>query len=166
VPLEVGEDWWVEHVVHDALRAIDDPDTIAVLMTGRKELLFRTRIEGLLRQAGLQGFDWVFLNDDKKHTSATKCNQMRKILTANRHVNEVHIFEDRYMETYTDFLSRLSDNNALGRRVTVVPHDIKEKPNPPQCAPKDFKYALGRADLMDVTSSADEIESIVARADR
>eukprot|EP00466_Bigelowiella_natans_P008092 jgi/Bigna1/134689/aug1.26_g9397 len=107
--------------------------------------------------------------------------------TANRHVNEVHIFEvadytftlakslqrqimvaipDRYMETYTDFLSRLSDNNALGRRVTVVPHDIKEKPNPPQCAPKDFKYALGRADLMDVTSSADEIESIVARADR
>jgi len=37
-------------VVESALEAINDPDTLAVLMTGRKELLFRDRIENLLNQ--------------------------------------------------------------------------------------------------------------------
>eukprot|EP00468_Gymnochlora_sp_CCMP2014_P010480 CAMPEP_0167763338 /NCGR_PEP_ID=MMETSP0110_2-20121227/13304_1 /TAXON_ID=629695 /ORGANISM="Gymnochlora sp., Strain CCMP2014" /LENGTH=977 /DNA_ID=CAMNT_0007650385 /DNA_START=352 /DNA_END=3285 /DNA_ORIENTATION=+ len=142
VPETPSADWWVKHVVEDAKAAIRDPNTIAVLMTGRKELLFRTRIEALLAQAGLDGLDWVFLGDDRYHTSATKCNQMRAILEANPSVDEIHIFEDRYMETYTEYLGLLSKSRTLGRNLEIVPHDIKERPNPPRCNPWDFMYAF------------------------
>ncbi len=60
VPEHPGSDWWVSSTVEAAKAAISDPDTYAVLITGRLAGKFHKRVPELLKQAGLR-FDEVHL---------------------------------------------------------------------------------------------------------
>lgn len=60
VPKEPGADWWVGSTVEAAKKAISDPETFAVLITGRLAGKFHARMFELLSHAGLR-FDEVHL---------------------------------------------------------------------------------------------------------
>ena len=129
VPENPGSEWWILSTVAAARKAIADPDTYALLMTGRSDHLFRWRIPELLKQAGLS-FDEVHLNPGGD-TGSFKLQTMAKILS--RHPFEkVEIWDDqeKLLRTYLQVLSRYN--------YRVMTHLVKEKPRKPLCGPGDL----------------------------
>lgn len=89
------EGYWNEDMVDIAKSAIADPETLAVLLTGRRNI-FGDVITCMLESKGLH-FDLVVLNPDPTLVSATldfKVEFFNEILAGSA-ISEVVMYEDR-----------------------------------------------------------------------
>lgn len=92
VPEKPGADWWVSSTVEAAKKAVSDPETYAVLATGRLAGKFHARMFELLSQQGLR-FDEVHLTPG----GGTLPFKLRVIegLIQRLPIEKVEIWEDR-----------------------------------------------------------------------
>ena len=116
VPEHPGPEWWIQSTVGAAKAAINDSNTLAVLMTGRLDKVFRWRVPELLSQAGLH-FDAVHLSNGSS-TESFKKGLLERIFQRN-HITEMEIWEDRpdHLKTFIDV--------AKQHGIPCVPHLVK-----------------------------------------
>lgn len=126
VPERPSEDWWNGSVVAAAKQAINNPDVMAVLLTGRIRK-FSLRLKDLLGQAGLH-FDQVHLSSGEA-TESFKLKVIKDILDKNPAIRGVAIWEDRahHLKLMADWIE------ANGRACT--PHLITVSVHESNCQP-------------------------------
>jgi hypothetical protein len=122
VPTHPPADWWVEEVVEEARRAIGDPDTLAVLMTGRLVKRFSARVAELLAQAGLE-FDEVHLSREGG-TLKSKLSTLLQILEQRPDIEFVTMWDDRPEHT-PDFAAVL-DEVGVAYELKIVEKGMNE----------------------------------------
>jgi hypothetical protein len=122
VPARPGEDWWIEGTVTEARRAIDDPDTLAVLMTGRLVKRFTERVRDLLGQMSLE-FDEVHLTPGGG-TLPFKLDMILRILEQRPEIEYVRIWDDR--EEHMPEFARVLDETGVPYELRLVDADMKE----------------------------------------
>lgn len=94
VPETPGPDWWAESVVVAARGALTDPETYAIVLTGRPEKLSR-RVEGLLRSAGLN-FPGVFcVGNGAGNTLDMKLQCIRQVAARLPDLQHIEMWDDR-----------------------------------------------------------------------
>lgn len=95
VPERPDGSWWNGAVVHAARKAISDEDTLAVVLTGRRDNAgLRKRVEGLLRMGGLT-FDAVYMNPDPAGTAVEwKTSKIKAVLGSAAGVETVQVWDD------------------------------------------------------------------------
>lgn len=92
VPDKPDASWWNSPVVEDAKKSISDPDIYVVLMTGRRDDPFRSRIPEMLK-AGELDFDEVIMSPGG--TVATyKGDTVNKLLGRYPFIDEVKLWDD------------------------------------------------------------------------
>jgi hypothetical protein len=122
VPAHPPADWWVDEVVAEARRAIADPDTLTVLMTGRLVKRFTERVTDLLSQAQLE-FDEVHLATGGG-TLGFKLETLLRLLEQRPEIMHVTIWDDR-PEHMPDFAAVL-DEVGVAYELKVVAPIVKE----------------------------------------
>ena len=127
VPQSPGNEWWVPEVVSEANSAINDPEAISVLMTGRLAKIFSNRMSELLGSAGLT-FHEVMLSDSGD-TQAFKMRQIKRLLSENPSINFVKIYDDRrdYLISYSSLISDINPE------IEVQTSHIQVAPMPAEC---------------------------------
>jgi len=123
VPPKPGPEFWNAPVVASARKSIGDPDTLAVVVTGRSaHKVFKYRVPELLRGAGLR-FDDVYLNPGMD-TASFKKRVLYMLLQRHPSIDVVHIWEDDLdrIREYVQFLRH------LGKQVFPHPFRTTEKP--------------------------------------
>lgn len=92
VPEKPGADWWIGSSVAAAKKSISDPETYAVLATGRLAGKFHARVHDLLSQVGLR-FDETHLTPGGG-TLPFKLSLVVKLI-GSLGVERVEVWEDR-----------------------------------------------------------------------
>jgi hypothetical protein len=126
VPARPGEDWWIEETVTEARRAIDDPDTLAVLMTGRLVKRFTERVRDLLGQMSLE-FDEVHLTPGGG-TLPFKLDMILRILEQRPEIEYVRIWDDR--EEHMPEFARVLDETGVPYELRLVDAGMSEALRP------------------------------------
>lgn len=105
VPRKPGPEWWISKTVSEARKAIADPDTWTLFMTGRVDRFFRWRVPELLKSKGLD-FDEVFLSPGGS-TKQFKRGRIQKTLRRFPFIDTVRIWEDKpsLLSSYVKMLS-------------------------------------------------------------
>lgn len=93
VPDKPGAEWWVESTVEAAKKSISDPETFAVLCTGRLLAKFHARMFNLLGHIGLR-FDEVHLTPGGG-TLPFKLKIIESLLNKFPDLEKVEVWEDR-----------------------------------------------------------------------
>lgn len=116
VPEHPGPEFWIQSTVGAARAAIADSHTLAILMTGRLDKVFRWRVPELLSQARLH-FDAVHLSNGSS-TESFKKGLLERIFQRN-HITEMEIWEDRpdHLKTFMDV--------AKQHGIPCIPHLVK-----------------------------------------
>ena len=147
VPERPPADWWNGSVVSAAKQAINNPDVLAVLLTGRIPK-FSLRLKDLLNQAGLH-FDFVRLNSGGA-TEAFKMKAIQEILEENPSIRGVAIWEDR-----VNHLRMLADWVESGGRA-CTPHLITVSAHEGECRPPDDAPSASRVAARYKSKTKDE----------
>ena len=133
VPDKPGSDWWIGKTVQAAKQAISDPNTWAILMTGRADKYFRYRVPELLKQAGLK-FDEVHLSPGQDHT------YFKKDIIVDRlqrwpEIDTVEIWDDntRNLKLFADTAEKLGK--------VAITHPVKVQAHAPICTMQTFEQA-------------------------
>lgn len=126
VPAHPPVTWWITSTVQAAKRSIRRSDVYTIMATGRKDHIFRDRIDELLHLKKLQ-FDEVHLKKTGR-TQDYKAELIREVIEANPTIEHVEIWEDRepHMAHFRTFVQ------GLGRSVRI--HPVKFAPMPARCA--------------------------------
>jgi len=126
VPVHPPVTWWIPSTIQSAKRSIRDKDVYTILATGRKENVFRDRIDELLKSKGLD-FDEVHLKPHGR-TMDHKAELLLNAIEANPSIEMVEIWEDRepHMAHFRTFV------RSLGVGVKI--HPVKFAPMPARCA--------------------------------
>jgi hypothetical protein len=98
VPHVPGDSWWNSSIVSLAKKSIADPDTLAILMTGRPNYNagIRFRIAELLSQKELD-FAFVFLKTkNARSTVEFKASRINAILSRRSDITEAEFWDDRH----------------------------------------------------------------------
>ena len=129
VPDRPGSDWWIPSTLQDAKQSISDPDTYAILMTGRPDAsAFRFRIPELLKQQGLN-FDAVYLTDNPS-TITFKKRVIQKLLARYPFIDTVRIWDDRRSHL-PEFIEAIE---AMGiPRENIHTTFVRAQPKEPLC---------------------------------
>ena len=101
VPLDPSGEWWISKTVSAARASIANPDTYAVMMTGRPVRSgFRYRVPELLKSVGLK-FDEVYLSDTN-NTPAFKIKVIKDLLRRFPGVEKIVFWDDNapYLARY------------------------------------------------------------------
>lgn len=121
VPLVPGPEWWNQDVLLAARAALWDPNSYAVLLTGRPDHLFRDRVLDLLEQQGLD-FDQALCNPSRKAgtTAPWKRDYLLKYLDWNPDVRHVVMWDDdeEKIPIYIDALRNVG--------VSLLVHQVRE----------------------------------------
>lgn len=122
VPERPDADWWVPGVVAAAKKAISDPGTYTVLLTGRPPKLSH-RIKELLHGAGLRFDEYHFSNDD----TLTFKVRVIESLVGKLQPESVTLWEDReeHLSTFDAALKALGTDYRI-RRVPRATHAFLE----------------------------------------
>ena len=96
VPEVPGEEWWIEETVTALRESIEDWKKITIVLTGRKDAIFRDRVEDILFSNGLltEGVTGVFLKKEGYTTFEYKCNVIKRLLHQYKPAH-VRLWEDR-----------------------------------------------------------------------
>ncbi|MHC4777380.1 MAG: HAD domain-containing protein, partial [Planctomycetota bacterium] len=134
VPEKPGPEWWVSSTVREARKAIADPDTWAVMVTGRLDRPFRWRVPELLKGAGLN-FDEVHLSPGgggEDPTGRFKRQALQKILKRYPFIRRVELWDDNQglLSSYIRMLGKAG--------YEVIPHLVRAKLRDPDCSPEDM----------------------------
>ncbi len=133
VPQHPDFDWWNDSVVSAAKKAIAKPDEMAVLVTGRIQK-FSLRLKELLKQAGLTGFDAIYLSGGGP-TDAYKIGVMKELLEKYPTIRGVAIWEDRseHLRKFADWVEA-GGRAAYPHLITVPAHPVETPPSPDRVA--------------------------------
>lgn len=93
VPEVPGPEWWIQDTLQAAKEAIRDPETYAVLMTGRNDDTFSRRVHQLLQQEGL-AFNEIHLTPEGMDTADFKAMALGNMLDKLRGLEQVTIWDD------------------------------------------------------------------------
>lgn len=93
LPQSVGEEYWIPDTVAAARRAISDPNTFSVCMTGRQDSIFRGIVPHLLSDVGLN-FDMVKLSNSD-NTLEFKLREILELLIKYPFISNVHLWDDK-----------------------------------------------------------------------
>lgn len=137
VPDRPSSDWWNETVVQAAKQSINNPDVMAILLTGRIPK-FSLRLKDLLRQAGLH-FDQVHLSSGGP-TESFKMKVIKEILDEHPAIRGVSIWEDRgaHLRLMSDWVES-HGRACIPHLITVSAHESGcippvEEPSPSRVA--------------------------------
>lgn len=133
VPKQPDDEWWNDSVVKAAKRAIANADVMAVVVTGRLQK-FSLRLTELLAQAGLSGFDAVYLSGGGP-TDAYKLGVLKELLADNPTVRGVALWDDNGEQ-----LRKFADWVEAGGRA-AIPHLITVPSHEPEGTPSAAKVA-------------------------
>ena len=126
VPQSPGSEWWNQSVVDAARRAIQDPATYTVFLTGREADIFEARVFELLDDVGLV-FDVAEL-DPLLDPSTDEWKSDRILRIANRFdPSRIDIYDD--VEAFLDFYVEMLEMHDFW----VVPHLIDTVPQVAVC---------------------------------
>jgi len=92
VPEVPPDDWWNLDVVNLATASIENPNAIAIVITGRDESVHQKRVSDLLKTRGLF-FEAVHLNPGY-YTEEFKITKLLEYLERHSEIDSVHIWED------------------------------------------------------------------------
>jgi len=132
VPIDPSGEWWISKTVSAARASIANPDTYAVMITGRPvKSSFRYRVPELLKSAGLR-FDEVYLSDSN-NTPAFKIKVINKLLSKFPGVDKVVFWDDNapYLKRYTKLVEGLG-YQVEANLVTVPAMECEEVPPMPE----------------------------------
>lgn len=131
VPERPDADWWSYKVVAEARRAISDPDTYAVLLTGRPGKL-EHRIKALLNGVGLHFAEYHFAGSGG--TLAGKFRVLDDLVAKIPDLGIVEMWEDRpeHIGSFESYLKQL----GVEFEVHKVPRVTHAFENPPTAALK------------------------------
>lgn len=135
VPQKPGPEWWVGPVYSAAKQATQDPETYAVLLTGRSDSVFRWRIPELLKMVGLD-FDEVHLNPGGD-TPTFKLRTMSKILSRFQ-FQLVELWDDK--ETFLNMYEKVLSKYGY----EVIIHPVRAKSLAPRCSLGDLSSTSPR----------------------
>lgn len=93
VPSQPPDDWWVGSVLKRAKESIADEETYTVLLTGRRDGTFNSRVKVLLSQAELE-FDEVHLST-QEDSQAFKIAELKRLVKEHPDLETVEMWEDR-----------------------------------------------------------------------
>ena len=128
VPLDPSGDWWISKTVSAARASIANPDTYAVMMTGRPVRSgFRYRVPELLKSVGLK-FDEVYLSDTN-NTPAFKIKVIKNLLGKFPGVEKIVFWDDNapYLARYVKLVEGYG-YQAEANLVTVPAMECDEVP--------------------------------------
>ena len=128
VPLDPSGEWWISKTVSAARASIANPDTYAVMMTGRPVRSgFRYRVPELLKSVGLK-FDEVHLSDTN-NTPAFKIKVIKNLLRKFPGVEKIVFWDDNapYMARYIKLVEGYG-YQAEANLVTVPAMECDEVP--------------------------------------
>ena len=128
VPLDPSGEWWISKTVSAARASIANPDTYAVMMTGRPVRSgFRYRVPELLKSVGLK-FDEVHLSDTN-NTPAFKIKVIKNLLSKFPGVEKIVFWDDNapYMARYIKLVEGYG-YQAEANLVTVPAMECDEVP--------------------------------------
>ena len=128
VPLDPSGEWWISKTVSAARASIANPDTYAVMMTGRPVRSgFRYRVPELLKSVGLK-FDEVHLSDTS-NTPAFKIKVIKNLLRKFPGVEKIVFWDDNapYMARYIKLVEGYG-YQAEANLVTVPAMECDEVP--------------------------------------
>lgn len=134
VPLRPSNDWWIEASVRDAKKALQDPDAITIICTGRVES-HRPRLISLLQKKGLRGFDGMFFNPGMS-AKTFKVMTMEK-LHKKHDFDSVHIWENENYDYYKKWVE-----GHMGVPCTI--HVVSEPHIPYTCDVEDVRLDNGQ----------------------
>lgn len=111
LPENVGEEYWIPDTIAAARRAISDPNTFSVCMTGRQDFMFRGIVPHLLSDIGLS-FDMVKLSNSD-NTFQFKLREILILLIKYPFISNVHLWDDKlpYLNNFKAAI--LSDHPEL-----------------------------------------------------
>ena len=115
--------WWHTETVMSAVQDIASPNTLTIMLTGRRECLFAARVEELCRTCSLcpLPFDLFFLREDGfESTMIFKLSVIDSLLEHFPSITHVEVYEDR-LPHCKRFQSHLSI-----KKLTVVHHVVQE----------------------------------------
>ena len=123
VPDHPSADWWVASTVDAAKKSISDPETYAVLATGRLAGRFHKRVLELLGQAGLR-FDEVHLTPGGG-TLPFKLGLMEKLIEK-LGVEKVEVWEDRseHVGAFESVIKQFGKESEI-HLVSTKPHQLE-----------------------------------------
>jgi len=132
VPKEPGSSWWNQEVVEAAKKAIADPDTWAVLATGRLDNVFRWRVPELLKQKGLN-FDEVHLSPGGGREGTRKFKSELILSLFRQYSFEV-------LEVWDDSEDLIDHYEKIGKAMkkSVRTHRVSVSSPPVECSKQDF----------------------------
>ena len=128
VPLDPSGEWWISKTVSAARASIANPDTYAVMMTGRPVRSgFRYRVPELLKSVGLK-FDEVHLSDTS-NTPAFKIKVIKNLLRKFPGVEKIVFWDDNapYLARYIKLVEGYG-YQAEANLVTVPAMECDEVP--------------------------------------
>lgn len=128
VPIDPSGEWWISKTVSAARASIANPDTYAVMITGRPVRSgFRYRVPELLKSVGLK-FDEVYLSDTN-NTPAFKIKIIKDLLRRFPGVEKIVFWDDNapYMARYVKLVEGYG-YQAEANLVTVPAMECNEVP--------------------------------------
>ena len=128
VPIDPSGEWWISKTVSAARASIANPDTYAVMMTGRPVRSgFRYRVPELLKSVGLK-FDEVHLSDTN-NTPAFKIKVIKNLLSKFPGVEKIVFWDDNapYLARYVKLVEGYG-YQAEANLVTVPAMECDEVP--------------------------------------
>ena len=143
LPKEPSAEWWVESTVKAVREALKDEYNYVVLLTGRRDGTFNSRIHELLKQKDLN-FDEVHLSD-QSDTQAFKVAQIDRILEEHPAIETVDLWED-FVSMVLPYRATVKEEGAKFRL-----HKVKVEPRKAECTEDEFltkKVALRYASLV------------------
>lgn len=133
VPGNPPPDFWVSESVAGAKKALSDPNTFTVLMTGRVGV-HKKRVIELLSRKGLK-FDSFYFNPGMA-VSRFKATVLKNLVVQHPHVSRVEVWENENEGVYRGALEQAG--TILGQPLEIVLHKIHVAPHALECGPQDF----------------------------
>lgn len=125
VPEKPDMTWWSHGLLDKIKECSEQKDCYVILLTGRRENIFKTRVMDLLDQVGIISyFDFIGLNN-KNDTLAYKIETLNKFLEKDPRINEVEFWDDRVIHAQP-FKDWAKDNKLVCTHHLVEP--IKKQP--------------------------------------
>ena len=156
VPLDPSGEWWVSKTVSAARASIANPDTYAVMMTGRPVRSgFRYRVPELLKSVGLK-FDEVHLSDTN-NTPAFKIKVIKNLLSKFPGVEKIVFWDDNapYLARYIKLVEGYG-YQAEANLVTVPAMECDQVPQ----MPESKKQAGGQGRAIRTAAAPDKYSHI------
>lgn len=119
VPEEPDSSWWIEDIVSSARKSFAAKNVYSVLLTGRQENVYGSRIRKLLNDKEIS-FDLILLSDSLD-AMEFKSGVIRNLLKENNNFKSVTIWDDRalYLDHYKEVVNSINPNLYVNKHLVT-----------------------------------------------